>query len=66
MTDVLGMPMGFGAPPRRRSRTVIAVVFLVLVVTPVVLFPLVVAIADHPTMPSAPSGHVVAHQPQHA
>ncbi|BEP13004.1 hypothetical protein acdb102_13150 [Acidothermaceae bacterium B102] len=66
MTDVLGMPLGFAAPPRRRSRTVMAVVFLVLVVTPVVLFPIVVAMADHPTMPSAPSGPVVAHQPQHA
>jgi hypothetical protein len=62
MTDVLGMPLGFPAPPRRRSRTVMATVFLVLIVTPVVLFPLVVAMAAHPSMPPAPAP---AQQPQH-
>ena len=58
MTDVLGMPLGFPPPPRRRSRTVMAVVFLTLVVIPVVLFPIAGAMADHPT--PAPS-----HQPRH-
>jgi hypothetical protein len=62
MTDVLGMPLGFQAPPRRRSRTVMAAVFLVLVVIPVVLFPIVVAMAAHPSMPSIPAP---AQQPRH-
>jgi hypothetical protein len=63
MTDVLGMPLGYPAPPRRRSRTVMATVILVLVVTPVVLFPLVVAMAAHPSMTPAPAP--VQQQPRH-
>lgn len=63
MTDVLGMPLGFKAHPRRRSRTVMAAVILALVVAPVVLFPLVVAMAAHPSMTPAPPP--VQQQPQH-
>jgi hypothetical protein len=55
MTDVLGIPQGFAPPPRRRSRTVMAVVILVLVLVPVVLFPLVVAMADNPAAQPVPA-----------
>lgn len=59
MTDVLGIPQGFEPAPRRRSRTVMAVVVLVLVVVPVVLFPLVVAMANQPAVPPVPAARPI-------
>jgi hypothetical protein len=59
MADVLGIPQGFAPPPRRRSRTVMAVVVLVLVLVPVLLFPLVVAMAYQPAAQPVPAARPI-------